>query len=113
MGIFATVYVFDTDVSQKMQIQQKIEAAYRRDKKSFFQNEPLPPEKYWALPFNLMIKGMFFGINLSPKCCYLLKVITVETFMYAMFRKKNICCLPQNLWKHKCKNSFLKQLRMI
>lgn len=57
MGIFATVYVFDTDVSQKMQIQQKIEAAYRRDKKSFFQNEPLPPEKYWALPFNLMIKG--------------------------------------------------------
>jgi hypothetical protein len=51
------VYVFDTDVSQKMQIQQKIEAAYRKDKKSFFQNEPLPPEKYWALPFNLMIKG--------------------------------------------------------
>jgi hypothetical protein len=56
MGIFATVYVFDTDVSQKMQIQQKIEAAYRRDRKSFFQNEPLPPEKYWSLPFNLMIK---------------------------------------------------------
>ncbi|KAI6221301.1 hypothetical protein M3Y99_01563200 [Aphelenchoides fujianensis] len=56
MGIFATVYVFDTDVSRKMAVQQKIEAAYRKDTRSFFQNEPLPPEKYWAMPFNLMIK---------------------------------------------------------
>ncbi|KAI6222598.1 hypothetical protein M3Y95_00910600 [Aphelenchoides besseyi] len=56
MGIFATIYIFDTDVSKKMAIQQKIEAAYRKDVRSFFNNEPLPPEKYWAMPFNLMIK---------------------------------------------------------
>uniref|UniRef100_A0AC35FFJ6 Uncharacterized protein n=1 Tax=Panagrolaimus sp. PS1159 TaxID=55785 RepID=A0AC35FFJ6_9BILA len=56
MGIFATVYVFDTDVSKLMQTQAKIEAVYRKSKRSFFRDEPLPPEVYWTLPFNKMIK---------------------------------------------------------
>ncbi|CAD5235624.1 unnamed protein product [Bursaphelenchus xylophilus] len=56
MGIFATIYVFDTDVSKQMQTQAKVEAVYRKTKRSFFQNEPLPAEIYWSLPFNSMIK---------------------------------------------------------
>lgn len=76
MGIFATVYVFDTDVSQKMQIQQKIETAYRKDRKSFFQNEPLPPEKYWALPFNLMIKGQQLATRRSS-----IRILEKRTFV--------------------------------
>ncbi|KAK0404854.1 hypothetical protein QR680_017666 [Steinernema hermaphroditum] len=56
MGIFATVYVFDTDISEKMQTQAKIERVYRQSKPSLFQDEPLPPEVYWSLPFNKMIR---------------------------------------------------------
>uniref|UniRef100_A0AC34QFJ3 Uncharacterized protein n=1 Tax=Panagrolaimus sp. JU765 TaxID=591449 RepID=A0AC34QFJ3_9BILA len=56
MGIFATVYIFDTDVSKQMQTQAKIEAVYRKSRRSFFKDEPLPPEVYWSLPFNKMIK---------------------------------------------------------
>ena len=51
MGIFATIYVFDTDQSAKMVVQQKIESAYKKDRKSLFSNEPIPAEKYWAMPF--------------------------------------------------------------
>ncbi|WKY14976.1 hypothetical protein Q1695_000471 [Nippostrongylus brasiliensis] len=36
MGIFATVYIFDTDVSKQMQTQARIESVYRKTKKSFF-----------------------------------------------------------------------------
>lgn len=36
MGIFATVYVFDSDVSKQMSTQIKIEGVYRRTKYSFF-----------------------------------------------------------------------------
>uniref|UniRef100_A0A914RD39 Uncharacterized protein n=1 Tax=Parascaris equorum TaxID=6256 RepID=A0A914RD39_PAREQ len=36
MGIFATVYIFNSDVSKQMQTQSKIEAVYRRSKKSLF-----------------------------------------------------------------------------
>ncbi|CAJ0951033.1 unnamed protein product, partial [Mesorhabditis belari] len=56
MGIFATVYVFDSDVSKQMQTQQRIESVYKKTKKSLFKDEPLPPEVYWSLPFNKMIK---------------------------------------------------------
>ncbi|CAD6193284.1 unnamed protein product [Caenorhabditis auriculariae] len=56
MGIFATVYVFDTDVSQQMQTQMRIESVYRKTKKSFFKDEPLPADVYWSLPFNQMLK---------------------------------------------------------
>jgi hypothetical protein len=54
--MFATVYIFDTDVRKVMQAQQKVEAIYRKSKRSFFRDEPLPPEVYWSLPFNMMIK---------------------------------------------------------
>ncbi|CAJ0571691.1 unnamed protein product, partial [Mesorhabditis spiculigera] len=56
MGIFATVYVFDSDVSKQMQTQQRIESVYKKTKKSFFKDEPLPADVYWSLPFNKMIK---------------------------------------------------------
>uniref|UniRef100_A0A1I7ZKW0 Uncharacterized protein n=1 Tax=Steinernema glaseri TaxID=37863 RepID=A0A1I7ZKW0_9BILA len=55
MGIFATVYIFDTDVSDKMKTQAQIERVYRQSKPSLFQDEPLPPEVYWKLPFNKII----------------------------------------------------------
>lgn len=57
MGIFATVYIFDTDVSKQMQTQARIESVYRKTKKSFFKDEPLPADVYWSLPFNMMIKN--------------------------------------------------------
>ncbi|XGW33266.1 hypothetical protein V3C99_017605 [Haemonchus contortus] len=57
MGIFATVYIFDTDVSKQMQTQARIESVYRKSKKSFFKDEPLPADVYWSLPFNMMIKN--------------------------------------------------------
>ncbi|KHN77653.1 hypothetical protein Tcan_15130 [Toxocara canis] len=56
MSIFATVYVFNTDVSKQMQTQARIEAVYRKSKKTFFKDEPLPPDVYWSLPFNMMIQ---------------------------------------------------------
>lgn len=56
MGIFATVYVFDTDVSRQMQTQIKVESVYRKSKRTFFRDEPLPPAVYWSLPFNKLIK---------------------------------------------------------
>ncbi|CAI2356277.1 unnamed protein product [Caenorhabditis sp. 36 PRJEB53466] len=57
MGIFATVYVFDSDVSKQMATQIKIEGVYRRTKYSFFKDQPLPAEVYWSLPFNQLIKN--------------------------------------------------------
>lgn len=57
MGVFATVYVFDTDVSKQMQTQMRIESVYRKTKKSFFKDEALPADVYWSLPFNQMIKS--------------------------------------------------------
>ena len=54
--MFATVYIFDSDVSGLMQTQAKVESIYRKSKKSFFKDEPLPPEVYWNLPFNKIIK---------------------------------------------------------
>lgn len=56
LGIFATVYVFDTNVKKLMQTQIKVENIYRKSKRTFFRNEPLPPEVYWTLPFNTIIK---------------------------------------------------------
>ncbi|EPB77869.1 hypothetical protein ANCCEY_03045 [Ancylostoma ceylanicum] len=43
MGIFATVYIFDTDVSKQMQTQARIESVYRKTKKSFFK-VGIPPQ---------------------------------------------------------------------
>jgi len=57
MGMFVTVYVFNTNVSQQMQTQMRIEELYRKSKHSFFKDEPLPPDVYWSLPFNMMIKN--------------------------------------------------------
>ncbi|KJH40716.1 hypothetical protein DICVIV_13320, partial [Dictyocaulus viviparus] len=57
IGIFATVYIFDTDVSKQMQTQARIESVYRKTKKSFFKDEPLPADVYWSFPFNMMIKN--------------------------------------------------------
>ncbi|KAE9414486.1 hypothetical protein Angca_001255, partial [Angiostrongylus cantonensis] len=57
IGIFATVYIFDTDVSKQMQTQARIESVYRKGKKSFFKDEPLPADVYWSFPFNMMIKN--------------------------------------------------------
>ncbi|KAF7632938.1 hypothetical protein Mgra_00007640 [Meloidogyne graminicola] len=56
LGVFATIYVFDRDVRKLMQTQQKVEAVYRKSKKSLFRDEPLPPDVYWSLPFNSLIK---------------------------------------------------------
>lgn len=39
-----------------MQKQIKIENIYRKSKRTLFQNELLPPEVYWTLPFNKIIK---------------------------------------------------------
>ncbi|CAI5455625.1 unnamed protein product [Caenorhabditis angaria] len=57
IGVFATVYVFDSDVSKQMATQIKIEGVYRRTKYSFFKDQPLPAEVYWSLPFNQLIKN--------------------------------------------------------
>uniref|UniRef100_A0A915MB37 Uncharacterized protein n=1 Tax=Meloidogyne javanica TaxID=6303 RepID=A0A915MB37_MELJA len=56
LGVFATIYVFDRDVRKLMQTQQKVENVYRKSKKSLFKDEPLPPDVYWSLPFNSLIK---------------------------------------------------------
>ncbi|CAJ0567787.1 unnamed protein product, partial [Mesorhabditis spiculigera] len=42
--------------SEQMQTQQRIESVYKKTKKSFFKDEPLPADVYWSLPFNKMIK---------------------------------------------------------
>ncbi|CAI4226240.1 unnamed protein product [Auanema sp. JU1783] len=57
MGVFATVYVFDKDVSQQMQTQNRIESVYKANRKGLFKDEPLPSDVYWSLPFNMMIKN--------------------------------------------------------
>lgn len=36
MGIFVTVYIFNTDVAKLMQSQSKVIAIYRKSKKTFF-----------------------------------------------------------------------------
>ncbi|PAV86574.1 hypothetical protein WR25_12977 [Diploscapter pachys] len=54
-GVFATVYLFDSDVSKQMSTQARVVSVYRKTKKSLFKNEQLPAEVYWSLPFNQMI----------------------------------------------------------
>lgn len=39
-----------------MEIQMKVESVYRKSKRTFFRNEPLPADVYWTLPFNSIIK---------------------------------------------------------
>jgi len=56
MGMFATVYVFNTDVSSQMKTQMRVEQVYRQSKRMFFKDEPLPEDVYWSLPFNKMIQ---------------------------------------------------------
>ncbi|VDK46824.1 unnamed protein product [Gongylonema pulchrum] len=57
VGIFVTVYIFNTNVAKLMQSQAKIIAIYKKSKKAFFKDEPLPSNVYWSLPFNAMIKN--------------------------------------------------------
>ncbi|KAL3103203.1 hypothetical protein niasHS_002389 [Heterodera schachtii] len=56
LGVFATIYVFDRDVRKLVQTQQKVETVYRKTKRTLFKDEPLPPDVYWSLPFNSVIK---------------------------------------------------------
>uniref|UniRef100_A0A0R3S771 Integrin_alpha2 domain-containing protein n=1 Tax=Elaeophora elaphi TaxID=1147741 RepID=A0A0R3S771_9BILA len=56
-GIFATIYIFNTDVSKLMQAQSRIIEVHNDRNKALFKGEPLPSELYWSLPFNLMIKN--------------------------------------------------------
>ncbi|KAI1730860.1 hypothetical protein Ddc_03579 [Ditylenchus destructor] len=56
LGIFATIYVFDTDVRKLMQTQIKVENVYRKSMRSLFRDEPLPSDVYYSLPFNQLIK---------------------------------------------------------
>lgn len=74
MGIFATVYVFDSDVSKQMATQIKIEGVYRRTKYSFFKvNHKLNfslfkrvfQKCYRTLNFRLKSTGLFHSIKLS------------------------------------------------
>lgn len=39
-----------------MQTQIKVENVYRKSKRTFFKDEPLPADVYWSLPFNTLIK---------------------------------------------------------
>jgi len=56
MGLFVSIYVCDTDVRKLMQTQNRVEQIYRRSKKGFVKEEPLPPDVYWSLPFNSLLK---------------------------------------------------------